>query len=298
MTTPKTRPEHIDISPGSERLGVICTAVGRRLTGTLSGGSNRRPDYLPLSDVGHVAAEWVLGYVVCGSGFVEFRDGKHHTFEAGSVTLVSPGTWYRFRVDPDTDSSVYYVAFDGESLTERKVCTAIDELYPVARVGLHTEVIELFQWLLSVARSNRAGAQRELGATIVLLVAKLVNCFHEARLQDTEPTAAERACAIMLTHVTEHVSIEHIAHELHVPVSTFRRVFRKETGVSPYRFFLGCKVDAVKHELVRGDLPLRTIAEKYGFVDQYHLSRVFRSVTGTRPSFWKHNNSTVSVISR
>ncbi|TVQ28665.1 MAG: AraC family transcriptional regulator [Spirochaetaceae bacterium] len=280
---------HLLLKPVAERLGVVCTAVGRRVSGPDVAGGAHDPTWTALSGSGHVASEWILAYTVRGHGTLEFRQGPAHEFEAGSVTLVSPGTWYRYSVDTDVNATIYYVGFDGDSLTERKVCTAIDELAPVAAAGLHTDVIDLFELMLRIASSDDSGAARELGATTVLLVAKLVNGYRDRLRSRTAASVVDRACAIMVAHLTDHLRVDSLAQELHVPASSFRRLFQSETGLSPYRYYLTRKIESLQRELRSGDLPLRTLAEKYGFVDQYHLSRVFRSVTGVRPSVWKQN---------
>jgi AraC-like DNA-binding protein len=282
----------VQVPPVSERLGVTCISVGTQ-RGDQSilprdGEGHPQPDGESLLDGEvRIAHGWTLCYFVSGRGAVEIEDSLHLDVQDGLVILIPPESSYRFSLDRSESFCMYYVAFDGQSLTERKVCTAIDELYPIANIGLHRDVIGMFEQLLSVATERSEGAQRELGATIVLLVAKLVNHLHDARLRRDRPNPAQRARTIMTAYVTSHISIQSLAREIGLPVSTFRRIFRAEFGLSPYQYYLHCKVEAAKDELQRNDAPIRTIAEKLGFADQYHFSRVFTHVTGVRPTEWR-----------
>lgn len=236
------------------------------------------------------AEHWILAYVVQGSGEMEIVGGARSAIQAGDIILVPPDNTYRIDMQRDADHCLYYAIFEGESLTERKVCTAIDELFPLAHIGLNADVVNMFQSMIEIGRTHTEEAQREAGATIVLLVAKLVNLLHKTRDKGYHPSCAERAKTIMATNIKDHVSVASIAGQLGMPVSTFTRVFRADSGMSPYRYFLQRKVEATKNELSNIDIPLRVIAESYGFTDQYHFSRVFTQVTGMRPSEWRHQN--------
>lgn len=301
MSTNGSLSQHVRFSAVQESLGITCSTIGYAFLDTSKHGSGSShsmdSDFgLRSSSVGQVPSEWMLTYVLSGRGSLEFRDAETHCFCHGSVTLVPPGKWYLYRIDPSEVFRAYYIAFDGFSLSERKVCTAIDELLPVASVGIHGHVIELFRELFEIADSCSDDVQRELGATIVLLVARLVNCLHERRRLNADFSDIDQAKAAIHFHSTDEISISDLARELHLPISTFRRHFRANVGISPYRYFQTCKVDAVKRELERGDLPLRTIAEKLGFTDQYHLSRVFKRITGVRPSQWRNRQQADSNV--
>jgi AraC family transcriptional regulator len=69
--------------------------------------------------------------------------------------------------------------------------------------------------------------------------------------------------------------------------SHFSRRVRAFTGVSPYAVVLGSRVEAAKHALERGGVPLGEVAYVTGFADQSHLTRVFRRVTGLTPARYR-----------
>jgi AraC-like DNA-binding protein len=269
--------QHITLPPIRENLGLICTAVGFEY------GSST----LPASEGPRTTTDWLLSYTVNGSFNLRLHDEREFRIEKGTIVVLPPDTEYEINREETQKLSLHYISFRGRSLDERKVCTAIDELVPVTEVGLNFEVLELFQQLLETGKSTNEGAQRELGASIVLLVAKLVNCKHAHQTRESQSTIIDQARILMRTHLNEHITIEMIAQELSVPVSTLRRVFTKSLGVSPYQYFLQSKIDYAKRELLRHNYPQRTIAEQLGFADQYHFSRVFKSVTGLRPQQWR-----------
>lgn len=287
--------DQVRLPPTDEQLGVVCTQVGREWTRPAGKERSQQNHTAPLksrlfSGFREYSGNWILAYVVQGVGKVEVGDGPQKAVQAGDVILIPPENTYRIAMHRDTDHCLYYVNFEGESLTQRKVCTAIDELFPLAHIGLNADVVNMFQSMIEIGRVHTNEAQREAGATIVLLVAKLVNLLHRTRDKGLEPSCVERAKTIMATYIRDHVSVASLAEQLGMPVSTFTRVFRAESGKSPYHFFLQHKVEATKADLRNVDIPLRVIAENYGFTDQYHFSRVFTHVTGMRPSEWRQQN--------
>jgi AraC-like DNA-binding protein len=64
----------------------------------------------------------------------------------------------------------------------------------------------------------------------------------------------------------------------------FLRVFRAAVGVTPMRWLRRLRVQEARTLLLTTELPLRAIAPRVGFADEFQLSRVFRRETGWPPS--------------
>lgn len=88
--------------------------------------------------------------------------------------------------------------------------------------------------------------------------------------------------AWLRAHLHEHVSLSDLAASLNVSVSTLAHRFRAETGVSPMMARLQMRIDLAKNLLLRG-VALKHIADETGFCDLYHLSKMFKRVTGSSP---------------
>ena len=64
----------------------------------------------------------------------------------------------------------------------------------------------------------------------------------------------------------------------------FARAFTAATGQSPMAWLRAQRVEEARTLLLSTGLPLKAIARKVGFPDEFHLSRVFRRVTGQNPT--------------
>ncbi|CAM3704376.1 AraC family transcriptional regulator [Cereibacter sphaeroides] len=68
--------------------------------------------------------------------------------------------------------------------------------------------------------------------------------------------------------------------------SWFTRLFRDTTGVTPLQWQLRQRVELAQ-TLLEENLSVAEIADRLGFSDQAHLTRVFRQVTGQPPGAWR-----------
>jgi AraC family transcriptional regulator len=67
----------------------------------------------------------------------------------------------------------------------------------------------------------------------------------------------------------------------------FSRSFRRTVGHSPHAFVVRRRVELAAQHMLETDAPLSDIALRCGFVDQAHLCKHFRKVTGETPAAWR-----------
>jgi transcriptional regulator GlxA family with amidase domain len=68
-----------------------------------------------------------------------------------------------------------------------------------------------------------------------------------------------------------------------------RRLFRETTGRTPLYYLSELRVAEAKRLLKDSGLGVKQVAERVGIPDPYYFSRVFKKVTGWRPSAYLRN---------
>lgn len=85
----------------------------------------------------------------------------------------------------------------------------------------------------------------------------------------------------------ERITLAEIAADTGLGADHFSRMFKQETGLSPYQFVIRRRVDRARHLLAETVVPIAEIAHECGFADQVHLTRAFRRIVGTTPGAYR-----------
>lgn len=91
-----------------------------------------------------------------------------------------------------------------------------------------------------------------------------------------------RVIVYMEDHLTEQLSLDKLAEEVQLSKYQLIRRFRDETGVTPWKFLIGNRIDRVK-EFLKDGIPPSQAAVEAGFYDQSHLTKIFREEMGCTP---------------
>ena len=81
---------------------------------------------------------------------------------------------------------------------------------------------------------------------------------------------------------SERLTLKDIALVAELSVFRLVTVFRREMGISPYRYLSAVRVRKAQ-ELMRNGVPPAIAAIEVGFFDQSHLCRHFRAICGMTP---------------
>ncbi|WP_340456169.1 helix-turn-helix domain-containing protein [Peribacillus butanolivorans] len=100
------------------------------------------------------------------------------------------------------------------------------------------------------------------------------------RKQMLEAIGAERAKDMFHTNLENVLKLDEICKELNLSKFKFIRSFNAHTGISPYQYFLNCKIERAK-QLLEKKRDIYSAVAECGFVDLTHLNKHFKSVYGT-----------------
>ncbi len=115
------------------------------------------------------------------------------------------------------------------------------------------------------------------------LLVELADSFTPPDLSAAHPqddALTRRAKQMIRDSLGKVLSLDDLSGEFGMSKFRFIRAFKAGAGVSPYQYFLNCKVERAK-QLIETTRDVYAAVAEYGFVDLTHLNRHFKSIYGT-----------------
>ena len=79
------------------------------------------------------------------------------------------------------------------------------------------------------------------------------------------------------------LSVEGVANEVGLSPAHFSRAFKETMGVPPHRYLLNLRLERARRMLDAEDATLSAVAQRAGFADQAHFTRLFKREYGVTP---------------
>lgn len=265
-----TRYFFVDLAPSPREL--LAVALGGR--------ERCNPDYVVRRDR---YAYHVLEIVVEGEGSV-MLGRQRHRLAPGSVYVAGPRMRCEIRTDPGRPLVKYFLCASGAACARR-----------FARAGVRPGVVRRVAAVADLAsvaddlirEGQHAGPQARDICRHLLEVLLLKIEAQARRPGAPEEPARQRflRCKALIDAEAERLmSLREIAGRAGLEQSSLCRLFRRYQGTSPYQYLLRRKMAAAAaHLLERGTL-VKEAAQRVGFTDPFHFSRVFKAVHGVPPT--------------
>ncbi len=214
--------------------------------------------------------------------------GRTWRVEPGDVLYCPPRSHHRYAAEARDPWSIYWLHLAGPQVAPSILSLGVSRTAPVIHVGIRPEVTALFDELFSLRQVNyRLEDLQAMQACAHHLLTRL------AHVQRFLPV--HRAQARGLSEIIEEMragfpggfSLPAIAARFGASPGHFLRLFRRQTGETPARYYSRQQIRRACALLADSRLRIKEVAAQVGFADPYHFSRVFRQVVGASPRAWR-----------
>ncbi|MDR3589819.1 MAG: response regulator [Negativicutes bacterium] len=100
----------------------------------------------------------------------------------------------------------------------------------------------------------------------------------------TNARVVNRACSFIVNNCNRNITLEEVAHTVHLSPFYFSRVFKQEKGCNFVEFLTKARVERAKKLLRDPDLSVVRIAIESGYQDASYFCKVFRQEVGVTPN--------------
>jgi len=245
---------------------------------------------------GRILNEYQLIYIAGGEGLFESLGTKEKKVKEGTVIVLFPGEWHRFKPNAATGWDEYWVGFKGEiidNLVKKNFFTKEDALL---QVGLKEEIIILFTEIIEQTKSEKTGYQPLISGAVLHLLG-YVHSLVKQKLFENENqmvVTINKARILLRTRIDEDIPMQKIADELQVSYAWFRKMFKLYTGIAPQQYFIQLKIEKAKTLLCNYNKSIKEVAYELNFDSPFYFSKLFKEKVGVSPDQYKKKYMTDS----
>ncbi len=216
-----------------------------------------------------------LFYIVSGTADIKLMDNQVLTMEAGKWYLFPAGCSFEYSCEDHLDHIYFQVKLcgvDGIDLFRKCKIPCIATLDD-NKIDFFTEGISY----TSLIQSLRV---RQEIYNVLLSVIEQNNL--DLTSKNLSPCVT-RAIQYIKYNPTVQLTSELIAEHAFVSVSTLTKHFRKELSISIHDYIHDMILFEAEQLLIKSDMSILDISEKFGFCDQFYFSRRFKEKFGVSP---------------
>jgi AraC-like DNA-binding protein len=206
----------------------------------------------------------------------------------GSVILLFPGVWHRYRPDPKTGWVEHWLECRGNAFDAAMASGLIHPAHGLLNLGATSYLQACFDRCHALAQ-QAALANQDLLSTLGLHMLALLSHLRrrDGKSEKAIDEVIERAHALLAFRCDRPLDLPAFAAELGISYSHLRHSFTARLGVSPKQYYLNARLEKAQELLLNTTKSVKEVAAILGFESAFYLSRQFKSRYGTSPKTWR-----------
>lgn len=233
---------------------------------------------------GRLLREFQINYISEGEGIFENKHGKF-AIKPGSVIVIFPNEWHRYKPLQKTGWVENYVGFNGQIAEQFLQNPLFSNKRPVIQCGIKEEIIDTHIKILDLIEKENPGYQQIASGLVIKLLGYIISFEKQKGLSGKRiAKIIEEVRFNIRQNIENTINIEEIAANHNIGYSYFRKMFKKYTGVSPGQYHLQLRIIRAKELLVSSDKSIKEISVELGFQTIHYFSLIFKKKVGVSPS--------------
>lgn len=228
-----------------------------------------------------------LVYVVRGSGKYIDENGVTHGLQSGSLFQRRPELRHTTAVTPESDWLEYYFDCNTEYFNHLVDIGVLERDVAVYQLRHDPSLCGEFDKLIEEISNADEGRLADILLRFLSCTRSLVN---QGRLhQETGDSRRmiEKACLDFRRFVDRRLDMKEYCRENGFGYESFRKEFKKVTGVSPGKYLVRKRMDRACHILRSTSKSIFEISVLLGYKSQYEFSNQFKKQFGVYPKHFR-----------
>lgn len=237
--------------------------------------------------------EYQVLYITRGEGIFEAAGSPCREVRAGTVLLLFPGVWHRYRPYEATGWDEYWVSFNGEFMDRLVANGFLSPQRPVLETGMHLSILTPYLSIRERLRNEPSGFPHLLAADTIGLLAAVMAVTNDEScevimqgprdVKALKDRAVAEAMRLIWSQNHQPLTVEGLARQLAITRRSLERRFQQAVGHTVREEVLRCRLERVRRLLTQTDLSIHEIVRTSGFSSSDALTRAFCQAEGLTP---------------
>ena len=232
--------------------------------------------------------EFQMVYIANGKGIFETEHTPPVMVEEGTLFLLFPGVWHRYKPLEGTSWEEFWVGFSGHYSEYLMRQDCFDAKHSILSIGFNTEFLNIFIRLIDTVKYEGV-AYTQISSCLVIQLLGLV--YASALLSEKSKSRQEQVIRAIRYKIhqnwQDNVDMAKLASEQNVSYVWFRKAFKDIMGISPGQYHLNLKIEKAAQMLKSTNLLVSEVAYKTGFESEFYFSRIFKKKMNVKPSDYR-----------
>jgi AraC-like DNA-binding protein len=219
----------------------------------------------------------VLIYCIDGNGWLDLED-RHHKITAGNLFLCPAGYPHSYGCDETSGWEIWWTHFCGTHADSLCRTAGLTARKPVLHLGVQTGLIEKFSALHDCLPEQTPDTPWKAAEQLHALLTALI------RIAGTSSGGGAHLASLVDATIG---SLDELVARSKYSKYHFCRLFKEETGRSPWQVVLEHKLERARELLLGTSLSIKQIATELGFHNADYFAHRFIRHTGVSPSAYR-----------
>jgi AraC-like DNA-binding protein len=241
-----------------------------------------------------------LTYILSGKGKY-FVEGIVYEVEAGDVIICNPGIKHQnILVNPKEPTVEFFAGFTDfhfKNMPPNSIVLKDGSYILHTNTETKQEISRHCYEMIAENEASQVGKYFMLKAHLIQILLLMIRDITEVEDNSQKGCNFESynksyAVKKIINYLNENyenkISLDQIAHNMYLSPVYISKIFKEETGESPINYLIKIRLEKAKDILLTSEGgSIKSIANRVGYDDVYHFSKLFKKYYGISPLYYK-----------
>lgn len=235
-------------------------------------------------------SDYYLVYIKSGVGYFKI-DGMVYTLSENNIILYHPHEPQNYSYYACDQPEIYWIHFGGTQIRELLTHLGLIDKR-IIEIQCISDVINTTNSLIKELRAKEDFYDMICASKLINLLSKIARNIIS---KDTIPEHS--SINEIINYITDNYAtnetIEDYASICHMSESSFFKLFKQSTGMSPQHYKAILRIKTAMSMLSTSNFPISQIAHLVGYNDSLYFSKLFKKHTGMTPTQYRNTVKTI-----